>query len=56
MSAQIISGKEVAGTIRAELGDLVAELKQKSGIVPGLATVLVGEDPASVSYVTAKGC
>ena len=55
MSAQIISGKEVAGTIRAELGNQVAELKQKSGVVPGLATVLVGEDPASISYVTAKG-
>jgi methylenetetrahydrofolate dehydrogenase (NADP+)/methenyltetrahydrofolate cyclohydrolase len=55
MSAEIISGKEVAQTIRAELSAEVAELKQKHGIVPGLCTVLVGEDPASVSYVTAKG-
>jgi len=55
MSAEIISGKEVANTIRAELRDEVAELKEKHSVVPGLATVLVGEDPASVSYVTAKG-
>ena len=55
MTAEIISGKEVAKTIRAELGEEVAELRQKHGVVPGLATVLVGEDPASISYVTAKG-
>jgi methylenetetrahydrofolate dehydrogenase (NADP+)/methenyltetrahydrofolate cyclohydrolase len=55
MTAEIISGKEVAAAIRAELSDEVAELKEKHGVVPGLATVLVGEDPASVSYVTAKG-
>ena len=55
MTATIISGKEVATAIRAELKAEVAELKEKHGIQPGLATVLVGEDPASVSYVTAKG-
>ncbi|MBN2475067.1 MAG: bifunctional methylenetetrahydrofolate dehydrogenase/methenyltetrahydrofolate cyclohydrolase FolD [Pirellulales bacterium] len=55
MTAEIISGKDVAQTIRDELGEEVAELKRKHGIVPGLCTVLVGEDPASVSYVTAKG-
>ena len=55
MSAQIISGTELAKTIRAELADEVAALKAEHGITPGLATVLVGEDPASVSYVTAKG-
>ncbi len=55
MTAEIISGKEVAKTIRAELSEEVAQLKEKHGVVPGLATVLVGEDPASVSYVTAKG-
>jgi len=54
MTAEIISGKEVAKAIRAELAEEVAELKEKQGIVPGLATVLVGENPASVSYVTAK--
>jgi len=55
MTAEIISGKDVAQAIRAELAQQVAELKQGRGIVPGLVTVLVGEDPASVSYVTAKG-
>ena len=55
MSAEIISGKEVAKAIRAELTEEVAELKEKHGVVPGLCTVLVGEDPASISYVTAKG-
>jgi len=54
MTAEIISGKEVAKAIRAELAEEVAELKEQHGIVPGLATVLVGENPASVSYVTAK--
>jgi len=55
MPAEIISGKEMAKTIRAELSEEVAALKQQHVIVPGLATVLVGENPASVSYVTAKG-
>jgi methylenetetrahydrofolate dehydrogenase (NADP+)/methenyltetrahydrofolate cyclohydrolase len=54
MAAEIISGKEVAKAIRAELTEEVAKLKEEHGIVPGLATVLVGENPASVSYVTAK--
>lgn len=53
MSAKIIDGKQVAADMRAELTEKVAELKTK-GIVPGLAVVLVGEDPASKSYVTAK--
>lgn len=55
MPAEIISGKDVAATIRAELYHEVADLRQKRSVVPGLATVLVGENPASVSYVTAKG-
>ncbi|MDZ7640789.1 MAG: bifunctional methylenetetrahydrofolate dehydrogenase/methenyltetrahydrofolate cyclohydrolase FolD [Desulfurivibrio sp.] len=54
MSAKIISGTEVAKTIRAELQQEVAELKDKHGVVPGLVTILVGEDPASQSYVAAK--
>jgi len=53
MTAQIIDGKQVAADMRAELQEKVARLKDK-GIVPGLAVVLVGEDPASKSYVTAK--
>lgn len=57
MSAQVVSGKEVAKSIREELKLEVAELKEK-GIVPGLSVILVGDDPASRSYVKgkAKGC
>jgi len=54
MSAKVISGKEVAQQIRAEIKAEVDELKQKHNAVPGLVTILVGENPASVSYVTAK--
>jgi methylenetetrahydrofolate dehydrogenase (NADP+) / methenyltetrahydrofolate cyclohydrolase len=53
MPAKIISGKDVSSQVREELKGRAARLKEK-GIVPGLAVVLVGEDPASVSYVTAK--
>jgi len=53
MTAQIIDGKQVAADMRAELKDEVAKLKEQ-GIVPGLGVILVGEDPASKSYVTAK--
>jgi len=54
MTAKIISGTEVAREIREELKREVAELKGKHNVTPGLVTILVGEDPASVSYVTAK--
>ncbi|MDT8334690.1 MAG: bifunctional methylenetetrahydrofolate dehydrogenase/methenyltetrahydrofolate cyclohydrolase FolD [Desulfurivibrionaceae bacterium] len=54
MSAKIISGVEIAKAIRKELKEEVEELKAKHDVVPGLVTILVGEDPASVSYVTAK--
>lgn len=54
MAAQLIKGAEVAAQIREELKQEVKELKEKHGITPGLVTILVGEDPASVSYVTAK--
>ena len=53
MSAQIVAGKEVSAQIREELKARVAALKSK-GILPGLGVILVGEDPASVSYVTGK--
>ena len=53
MSAQIISGRDISEQIRAELTARVAELA-KEGIKPGLATVLVGEDPASQMYVGMK--
>ena len=53
MSAKIISGKEIARQIREELHEQVARLAEE-GLVPGLATVLVGEDPASRLYVGMK--
>ncbi len=53
MPAKIISGKEVAAAIREELKLRAKKLKEK-GVVAGLGVILVGEDPASVSYVTAK--
>jgi methylenetetrahydrofolate dehydrogenase (NADP+)/methenyltetrahydrofolate cyclohydrolase len=53
MTAQIIDGKQTAAEMRAELKEKVAQLTAK-GIRPGLAVVLVGDDPASKSYVTAK--
>lgn len=54
MAAQIISGTEVAKAIREELKVEVTELIEKHGVTPGLVTILVGEDPASQSYVAAK--
>jgi len=54
MSAQIISGTEIAKQIREELQQEIAELKEKHNLVPGLVTVLVGEDPASQVYVGQK--
>ena len=54
MGAQIISGRDIADEIRAELKDRGAHLKEGSGVTPGLATVLVGENPASQMYVGMK--
>jgi methylenetetrahydrofolate dehydrogenase (NADP+)/methenyltetrahydrofolate cyclohydrolase len=54
MGAKIISGTEVAKQIREELAKEIAILKEKFDVVPGLVTILVGENPASVSYVTGK--
>ena len=53
MPAKIIYGKEISAQIRVELKERVDCLKAR-GITPGLGVVLVGEDPASISYVTAK--
>ncbi len=53
MSAEIIDGKQVAANMRAEIKNDVEKLK-KNNIVPGLGVILVGEDPASQSYVKAK--
>lgn len=52
--AKIIDGTAIAKTIRAEIKDNVAKLKAEHGITPGLATVLVGDNPASASYVRSK--
>jgi len=54
MTARIISGTQIAKEIKEELAKEVAELKEKYGITPGLATILVGDDPASHSYVGGK--
>ena len=54
MAAEIIDGKLLAQNLRAEIASGVAALKAEKGVTPGLAVILVGENPASVSYVTAK--
>ena len=54
MTATIIKGKELREEILAEIKAEVDRIKEEHGVVPGLVTILVGEDPASVSYVTAK--
>ena len=53
MSAEVISGKDMATSIRQEIKKRIASLKE-SGLTPGLAVVLVGEDPASQAYVGMK--
>ena len=55
MSAQVIDGKAVAAAVRAEVKEKAAEFSACTGIRPCLATVLVGEDPASRVYVRNKG-
>jgi methylenetetrahydrofolate dehydrogenase (NADP+)/methenyltetrahydrofolate cyclohydrolase len=54
MSATIIDGKAIAARVRAEVAGEVETLKRDVGRAPGLATVLVGEDPASAVYVGGK--
>ena len=55
MMATVIDGKAFAARVRGQVAEHVARLKAEQGIVPGLAVVLVGEDPASQVYVGAKG-
>ena len=55
MTAELIDGKGFAATLRARIAALVPEFQTKTGRTPGLAVVLVGEDPASAVYVRAKG-
>jgi len=54
MTAELISGTQISKAILEEIKKEVAEMKEKSGKVPGLVTILVGESPASISYVTLK--
>jgi len=55
MTAQLIKGTDIREEILEEITKEVADIKEKHGQVPGLVTILVGENPASVSYVTLKG-
>ncbi|MEL6914121.1 MAG: bifunctional methylenetetrahydrofolate dehydrogenase/methenyltetrahydrofolate cyclohydrolase FolD [Pseudomonadota bacterium] len=55
MSAQVIDGKAFAARVREKVAGHVARLREVQGITPGLAVVLVGEDPASQVYVRSKG-
>ena len=55
MTATVIDGKAFAAKVRGQVGEHVTRLKNDHGITPGLAVVLVGEDPASQVYVRSKG-
>ncbi|HKS86355.1 MAG TPA: tetrahydrofolate dehydrogenase/cyclohydrolase catalytic domain-containing protein, partial [Pseudolabrys sp.] len=52
--ARLIDGKAVAARLRATVATAAAALKAAHGVVPGLAAVLVGDDPASQVYVKSK--
>ena len=54
MPARILSGRELAAEIRREVAVGVAEMRRRHGVTPGLATVLVGDDPAATVYVRNK--
>ena len=54
MTAKLIKGTEIREEILEEITREVAQIKEKHGVVPGLVTILVGENPASISYVTLK--
>jgi methylenetetrahydrofolate dehydrogenase (NADP+) / methenyltetrahydrofolate cyclohydrolase len=54
MAAKIIDGKQVAASIRVECKARVADLRTKTGVTPGLAVILVGDNPASAVYVASK--
>ena len=55
MAAEIIDGKAFAADLRARVAARAADLRERHGVVPGLAVVLVGDDPASAVYVRNKG-
>lgn len=54
MTARIINGNEIAGQIIEEMKQRVADMKNLHGVTPGLATVMLGNNPASLSYVASK--
>ena len=54
MSARIIDGKAFATGLRGRVAEVAADLARRTGIVPGLAVILVGDDPASAVYVRNK--
>jgi len=54
LTAQIIDGKAIAEKVRRRVAEEAAQLKASQGIIPGLATVLVGDNPASATYVRSK--
>lgn len=55
MTAKLIDGKAFAATVREKVAAHVARIREEAGVIPGLAVVLVGEDPASEVYVRSKG-
>ncbi|MBQ4199496.1 MAG: bifunctional methylenetetrahydrofolate dehydrogenase/methenyltetrahydrofolate cyclohydrolase FolD [Kiritimatiellae bacterium] len=54
MAATLIDGKKLAAEMRSQIAEGVAQLKAEKGVTPGLAVILVGDNPASLSYVAAK--
>ncbi|MCD6297616.1 MAG: bifunctional 5,10-methylene-tetrahydrofolate dehydrogenase/5,10-methylene-tetrahydrofolate cyclohydrolase, partial [Deltaproteobacteria bacterium] len=54
MTAKLIKGTEIREEILKEVEEEVKKIKEEYGKVPGLVTILVGENPASISYVTLK--
>ena len=54
MTAKLIKGRELREEILFEIKAEVEKIKKDHGVVPGLVTILIGEDPASLSYVTGK--
>ena len=55
MAAEVINGTGIAKQVRGEVAEQVADLKSQHNLVPGLAVILVGDDPASAVYVRNKG-
>src|SRR5436190_12439436 len=54
MTATLIDGKAIAARVRAEIGTKVTQMAEKHGVRPGLAAVLIGDNPASQQYVSMK--